>query len=173
MKSISGFSWFLALLFIFAVTLFFRATEAGPGISPRAIARNDVVQIATAITVFETEYGLLPSTNAAAQDVGGPILQALMGSNTTLNPKKIVFLEVRPAEKKLGGLQDGFFVDPWGSPYRMKFDTDYDNKVQNVGPSQDITAEVTKKVAVWNDPSTHADGATQIKKQKRLVTSWE
>ena len=92
------------------LSLFFPA--AGPGIShsPKAQAKNDVTQIATAVIAFETEYGRLPGTNHGA--VGGKVLAALMGSNSMINPREIVFLEVNPVRNGKGGLSNGVWVDP-------------------------------------------------------------
>jgi hypothetical protein len=178
MKSSRGFPWPKILgpgavaAFLLLTYWFFTVIAQSPGVPRKAIAKNDVVQIATAITAYETEYGKLPSPNGDVQDVGGPVLQALLGSNADLNPLKIVFLDVPAGKNNRGGLRDGKFVDPWGSPYKMKFDTDSDNKVQNVGPAQNLTAEISKKVAVWNDPDTHADRPNEKTKQRRAVTSW-
>jgi type II secretory pathway pseudopilin PulG len=178
MKSSGGFTWYevlivLVVLFVLYALLFPAVSGPGPGAPYRAMAKNDVVQIATAINAFQTEYGHIPSTYGEIQEVGGPLLQTLMGSNTALNPRLIVFLEVPPAKKGKGGLRNGIFVDPWGSPYKIKLDTHGDGKIINAGPSQQPTPVVQKIVAVWNDPSTHSDKASPMKKRKRLVTSWE
>jgi hypothetical protein len=101
-----------------------------------------------------------------------------MGSNTALNPRRIVFLEVQPAKRSWNGawksgLQDGVFVDFWGSPYMMTLDTDGDGNIENAGPSGKPAKTLSKAIAVWNDPGTHTDWASQAKKQKRYVNSWE
>jgi len=142
------------------------------GSSPRQCsAKNNAVQIATAITGFQTEYGYLLSTNGQVQDVGGPVLQALMGSNSTLNPRLIVFLEVPTARKGKGGQSNGMYVDPWGSPYKMKLDTDGDREIKDAGTNGSI--RVMKTVAVWNDPSTHPDHPKGRDLKRRSVTSWD
>lgn len=177
MKSSGGFTWFeiLLLLAVLAVLWFLLMPRVGEGLSagPRAQAKNDVVQIATAIAAFRAEYGRSPSTNGEVQNVGGPMLQMLMGSKSDLNPRQIVFLEVQAAKKGKSGLNNGVFVDPWGSPYKLMLDTDGDGRITNAGPAQQPTAVVEKIVAVWTDPSTHADWASEAKKRKRFVTSWE
>jgi hypothetical protein len=171
--------WILALKILLLFMLFslamaiFTPARSEPGTGRRISAKNDTVQIATAFTAYETEYGQLPTTDPETQVVSGPILQALTGSNGKLNPRQIVFLEVPPAKKGKGGIRDGIYVDPWGSPYKVKLDTDYDNKLQNVGPAFNPTAELNKKVAVWNDPDTHSDRPGEKTKTRRAVNSWQ
>lgn len=175
MKSSSGITVSKVLLII--VCFFIFAIFVGPffghhhsiDAARRASAKNDAVQIATAIVAFQAEYGRLPSTNGEVQDVGGPILEALAGRNTTLNPRQIVFLEVEPARKGKGGSRDGVFVDPWGVPYKMKLDIDGDKRITNVGPASSPTARVNFRiVAVWNDPDL-----SDPKNKRRAINSWD
>lgn len=161
----------------FAVALFL-SQFVGHGIPQdylrRTSAKNDTVQIATAIVGFYTEYGRFPWTNANIQDVGGPGLQALIGLNTNINPRQIVFLEVPAARKGKGGLTNGVYVDPWGFAYKMKSDIDGDKRITDVGPAFSPTTVVTNTiVAVWNDPDYHPDRPDLEKKKKRAVASWE
>ena len=168
MKSSQGIT-ILELLIVIVVLVILLALlfPAVPfcGDSPaKAQAKNDVVQIATAVTAFETEYGHLPTTNDGL--VGGELLTALTGSNTVINPRKIVFLEVMPAKKKRSGSSNGTFVDPWGVPYHIAFAKGTEWKVS--GGTNHM--EVNKRVAVWSDPS---QGKTPVEKRRRYVTSWE
>lgn len=176
MKSSGGFTWLevlliIAVLAILCALLFPAVSGPSPGSGRQAAAKHDTVLIATAIAGFQKEYGYLPSTNGEVQDVGGPILQALMGSNSTLNPRLIVFLEPPTARKGKGGIRDGLYVDPWGSPYKVKFDTDSDWRTEDVGTNDSIT--IMKTVAVWNDPSTHPDHPKGRDLKRRSVTSWD
>ena len=107
-------------------------------------AKNDVTQIVTAVNAFYTEYGKYPLPSTASGDgysVGDgttaskAMFDALRGLDPILNPRQIVFIS--PAEDtsqvspkgKLGS--DGQFHDPWTSPYIIRIDADYDNKVPN------------------------------------------
>jgi prepilin-type N-terminal cleavage/methylation domain-containing protein len=176
MKSSRGFTWLevlivVAVLAILCALLFPNVSGPGPGSARRASAKNDTVQIATAIAAYQTEYGSLPTTNGQVQNVGGSILQALMGSNSTLNRRMIVFLEVQTARRGKGGIRDGTYVDPWGSPYKMKLDTDGDRQIIDAGTNS--STKVIKTVAVWNEPSTHPDHPKAIDIKRRSVTSWE
>lgn len=129
-------------------------------------AKNDLIQIATAVNAFYTEYGKYPLTTGTSGDgysCGGTtgancrdVLNPLRNLDATLNPRQIVFLS--PPEDttqtnpkgKIGS--DGQFHDPWGSPYGISVDADYDNQVPNVyvpdtgaGP-----AKVRQGVIAWS-----------------------
>lgn len=185
MKSSSGKTILESLIEIFLVAIaffilliligsFFGGYHRFPAdLARRASAKNDAVQIAGAITGFHTEYGRFPWTNAGIQDVGGPGLQALMGLDTNINPRQIVFLEVQTARKGKGGLTNGIYVDPWGFAYKMKLDIDGDKRINDVGPAFSQTAVVANTIAaVWNDPDHHPDRTDPEKKKKRAVNSW-
>ncbi len=158
------------VVLVILVSLLFPAVSGPPPDSSRkAQAKNDVVQIATAVNAFETEYGRLPGTNSGG--VGGEVLATLLGSNTTLNPRKIVFLEVNTAKKGKSGLSNGNFVDPWGGIYQIAYANGANHKV-TVGTNG---IEIKKKVGVWSDPDlgTEGWGWKASKKERRYVTSWD
>lgn len=161
----------IELLIVIAIlgilmALLFPAVGVAIDNARRASAKNDCVQIATAITGYETEYGRLPATNAAGSDLDANVLAALMGTNTTLNPRMIVFLEVPTARKGKGGLSNGTYVDPWGKPYQVAYDDNYDNRITTAGTNGNTS--IMKKVAVWNNPS-----GTASEMKRRAVTSWD
>jgi hypothetical protein len=92
----------------------------------------------------------------------------------------LVFLEVnsvKAGSHKSGVLTNsgfggatGEFVDPWGSPYYIAYDTGYSNSVSiNYSNS---TVQVRKTVAVCNGP-TWGDGVSSNKTARRFVNSWE
>lgn len=170
----------IELLIVIAIigilmSLLFPAVNSAIDAARKAQAKNDVTQIATAITAYETEYGRLPNTNAGAQDVKGDWLAALGGSNAaSLNPRQIVFIEMQTAKKGKSGLSNGNastgFVDPWGGMYRIAFDNDYDNTIATAGEAPGpVVANLRKKVAVWNTPL----GKNDSEKKRRSVASWE
>ena len=112
-------------------------------------AKNDLTQIVTAVNAYYTEYGKYPlpaNTSTDGYTVGDgttlstEIFNALRGLSVpaaalALNPRQIVFIS--PAEDntqtnpkgKIG--RDGQFYDPWGSPYSIRIDADYNNQVPN------------------------------------------
>jgi type II secretion system protein G len=107
-------------------------------------AKNDVTQIATAINAFYTEYGRYPTTattdSAATYGTSNPNdtlfneLRALPGAS--LNTRQIVFLsppDVKDGANPRSGIgtttKTGQYFDPWGTPYNVEMDADYDNQI--------------------------------------------
>jgi prepilin-type N-terminal cleavage/methylation domain-containing protein len=155
----------LVVISIIAIlaSLAFPAVNGALDSARKARAKNDVVQIATAVVAYETEYGRLPTNASGTIPVNNNFLSILTGAETNGNPRRIVFLEVSPWKKGQGGINtNGAFCDPWEntSVYQIALDTDYDNKVNAGKPS----ANIMKKVAVWNEPATQTN--------RRYVTSW-
>lgn len=106
-------------------------------------AKNDLVQIVTAVNAFYTEYGRYPT--AAANDAGAKIsagtdnsavFNELRGQNGTLNTRQIVLISPPAAKDPLNpraGVEasTGKFFDPFGKTYGVAMDADYDNKIPN------------------------------------------
>ncbi len=174
----SGFT-LIELLVVLAIIgvlmgLLFPAVSGALDSARKSQAQNDVVQIANAITMYETEYGKMPqetptaSTNEATQDATtNGVIGVLMGlnTNTWANPRRIVFLEVPDAKPRKSGISTngGRFVDPWGGTYRIAIDYNYDNSIV-AGEANAIATNQTirKKVAVWNTNTN----------KRRQVGSW-
>jgi prepilin-type N-terminal cleavage/methylation domain-containing protein len=151
----------LVVISIIAIlaSLAFPAVNGALDSARKARAKNDVVQIATAVVAYETEYGRLPTNSTT---VSKAFVDILTGSDTNGNPRRIVFLEASEWKKGQGGTNSAGFCDPWDntSVYRIALDSDYDNIVPAGRPSTNIM----KKVAVWNEPATQTN--------RRYVTSW-
>jgi prepilin-type N-terminal cleavage/methylation domain-containing protein len=167
----------IAIIGILAGLLFPAVNGAIDG-ARKAQAKNDVVQIATAVTAYEAEYGRLPGAGASdiTQDVNKDLVDTLSGISTKDNPRKIVFIEVQERKPDIvgkggkSGTNSSGFVDPWGGKYVVRLDLDYDNSLSSVGASPGPTAPlVRKKVAVWNIPQ----GKDDSQKKRRAVGSWE
>jgi prepilin-type N-terminal cleavage/methylation domain-containing protein len=118
--------------------LAFPAVQGALNSGKKAQARNDVQQIAAAIRAFQLEYGRQPSTETGDDQWVGDnstVIRALMGNDGSLNPRNITFLSPKMASGKKAGVDssDFTFYDPWGSPYFIKLNTDYDNVVEYYG----------------------------------------
>src|SRR3989440_5960780 len=131
----------------------------------KAQAKNDVTQIVTAVNAFYTEYGKYPvvstittdafygtlptgvmiptgCTNAGTNDV---LFNILRGTDTTNNPRAIVFLSPSTARNTTppkGGISQsvgtvGQYMDVWGSPYAIVVDSDYNNQIGTANPYSD------------------------------------
>jgi len=133
-------------------------------------AKNDVIQIATAVNAFYTEYGRYPVniTNTANDAFFGtgstPAGSTPYGTNNVLlnvlrsissdpnavalNPRQIVFLSPGGAKNTVpprGGIAtaDNCYYDPWGSQYAIVIDTNYDNTLTNPYSDSDGSAGTT------------------------------
>lgn len=119
-------------------------------------AKNDLVQIVTAVNAYYTEYGKYPlastitgETAATFKTTNSDVINTLRAVAVTgqanagdaLNPRKIVFLtpaEVKDSTKPRSGITStGLFYDPWGMKtgqaeaglYHIAIDADYSNDI--------------------------------------------
>jgi len=149
--------------------LAFPAIQGAMGSAKKSQARNDVNQLASAIKAFQLEYGRLPSTKAGNSDdnpaANKDVIRVLIGSNTTLNPKNIVFFEPKmPSEGKKGGLTNGSYQDPWGVDYIFALDTSYDNKItMDVGENSKTYYTTAVVMSEGADKTNKTDNISNVK----------
>jgi len=135
----------LLLVIVIIVILLGLAFPVFQGVLERAKkmqAKNDVTQIVTAVNAFYTEYGKYPLVTddtpiANNSDLLYTLRGAAYGANAlnAVNTRQIVFIS--PAEDtsqtnpkgKIGST--GQFYDPWGQPYKIVIDGNYDNQITN------------------------------------------
>ena len=106
---------------------------------PERMARADLRRLVDAGRRFNAEYGVWPARDSAeggdirfGQDVPNwelvNALRAVDGPgnvNHMTNPRRIVFLELKPYETARSGVdKNGEFLDPWGTPYQVVVDAD-------------------------------------------------
>jgi len=149
------------------MALLFPAVGSAILAARRAQARNDAVQIVNACRAYETEYGVgVWGTNTYTQ-VDGDLLAALMGTNA----RRIIFLEVPYYKSGKSGYSDGAFLDPWGGPYQIAYDSNYTSDIRTAGTNQ--STKVRSMVAVWTDPEKQDPKKTNnIPPDRRYVESW-
>ncbi|HEX7518425.1 MAG TPA: type II secretion system protein [Chthoniobacterales bacterium] len=109
-------------------------------------ARNDLMQIVTAVNAYYTEYGRYPLTPPTPADTtygttttNEHLFNELRSVTAIQNPRGIVFLsppDVKDVNNPRAGISSapvtaGQYFDPWGKPYMIRIDTDYDNQVYN------------------------------------------
>ncbi len=131
----------LVVISIIAVLigLSFPAFQAVQNTAKKTQAKNDLVQIVTAVNAFYTEYGKYPIEATDRFEPGNdntPLFNVLRGLPAEpLNPRQIVFLsppEAKDPTNPRGGVTtDGKFYDPFGKTYGVAMDGDYDNNVSN------------------------------------------
>ena len=120
------------------------ATETVLERAKKVQAKNDLIQIVTAVNAFYTEYGQYPlvgivttpdTTYGAGGSNSGALLNELRAKTNSLNTRQIIFIS--PPEDatqtnpkgKIGS--DGQFHDPWANVYVIRIDGDYDGEVAN------------------------------------------
>jgi prepilin-type N-terminal cleavage/methylation domain-containing protein len=145
----------LVVIAIIAVLigLLFPAFRAVQDQARKTQAKNDLTQIVNAVNAYYTEYGKYPLVTAdTTYGPGGftannVLFNELRSTATaTQNPRQIVFISP-PSVKDSGNPRAGIalqattingisvaagdFVDPWGTPYSVTLDGNYDNNVAN------------------------------------------
>lgn len=104
--------------------------------------------IVTGLKQYQVDYGRfpVPAGQAAEEvldlDAGSAVLKVLLGENPqALNPKTERYIEPKIGKAGAGGLigagDDYALVDPWGQPYRVILDLNYDGRVANPDAQND------------------------------------
>ncbi len=138
-------------------------------------AKGEVSALANAVDAYYHEYSKYPGQTAATADYlynSTPqdyifLVATLRGTNITTwstsgnqaglsNPKQIAFLSVDERSIATNGTYQYQFVDPWGVPYNVIADWNFDNKIDNPAKQADGMNVYNKGVAVWSaGPSTN------------------
>jgi prepilin-type N-terminal cleavage/methylation domain-containing protein len=138
----------IAIIIILA-GLLYPAYQAVQSQAKRTQAKNDLTQIVNAVNAYYTEYGKYPL--ATADTVYGPAgslndglfytLRAVasgVNAGNAQNLRVIAFINPPyvkdPANPRSGiGTTTGAgqYYDPWGKPYVIKIDGNYDNQLNN------------------------------------------
>jgi prepilin-type N-terminal cleavage/methylation domain-containing protein len=150
--------------------LLFPAGQSALNAAKKTTAKNQAVQIATAITAYETEYGRLPPVSASSVDSG--LVTILCTATSADNPRGLIFLEANAWKNGKGGTNSsGAFCDPFSSSsvYQVKLDTNYANSLSSMpaqsGNTVTTTTTMNRRVGVW---TIWTNGTT-----KTLINSWE
>ena len=146
--------------------LLFPAFNGAQNQAKKVQAKNDLIQIVTAVNAFYTEYGKYPLITADTTVTGtsspsnADLLYSLravpLGANApvngvpAINTRSVVFMSPpdvkNPTSPRSGvatqnatvtvngaslAIPAGTLLDPWGSPYVVKLDGNYDNQLTN------------------------------------------
>ena len=136
------------------IGLLFPAFKGVQDQAKKTQAKNDLMQIITAVNAFYTEYGVYPvpsGTTIAGYTFGGNgdssnatndqlfnELRAVVNSGA-INAKQIPFINppvAKDVAKPRSGLGqgDGKYYDPWGTLYKVRIDSTYANWVSTNPP---------------------------------------
>jgi prepilin-type N-terminal cleavage/methylation domain-containing protein len=130
------------------VGLLFPAFKAVQNQARQTQAKNDLTQIVNAVNAFYTDYGKYPiatNDNTIGPDNSGLMytlradpttLNSNPNANNVVNTRQIVFInppyvKTDTAGNRRSGMSptDGRYYDPWGTPYRIAIDGDYNNAI--------------------------------------------
>ena len=137
----------------------------------KTTAKNQAVQIATAITAYETEYGALPANNCANQT--GTVDANMVNLLTSTNTRALSFIDTSAWKPGKGGTNGNGFCDPFNSNsvYKIGLDTTYANTLSNmpaqtnIGSAVTYTTTLTKHIGVW---TVWTNGS-----KYNLIDSWD
>ena len=177
----------LTVIAIIAVLmgLLFPAVNAVKDSARKTQAKNDVVNIVNAVKWYYTEYGKYPVPAGTTTDYtyGGTaanstndnplfnvlrVIPGLSGDQLALNPRQIVFLEV-PTAKDTNNPKSGIsansatagqFMDPWGTPYYVRMDSNYDNQLTNPYSTNAGFSPMSTGVIAWSFGKDKASTST-------------
>ena len=145
----------LVVIAIIAVLigLLFPAFRAVQNQAKQTQAKNDLTQIVNAVNAYYTDYGKYPIAGTTDTTFGpggtanNTLLNELQATATaTQNPRQNVFISPPyvkdPANPRSGiatqataingiTVAIGDFVDPWGTPYNVRIDGNYNNQLAN------------------------------------------
>jgi prepilin-type N-terminal cleavage/methylation domain-containing protein len=173
------------------IGLLFPAFQAVQSQAKRTQAKNDLTQIVTAVNAFYTEYGKYPL--ATADTIYGPggsstndlLFNELRATATaTQNPRQIVFIsppDVKdPVHPRAGiGISGtgaptplGQFWDPWGNPYAIKIDGDYNNQITNPYTANAGSGTLTIGAIAWSLGADGVQGTADFKASDDVI-SWQ
>ena len=124
------------------IGLLFPAFRAVQDQAKRTQAKNDLTQIVNAVNAFYTDYGKYPlvtneNTISDNEDLFYTLRAVANGANAgnAQNPRVIVFISpsyVKDTASPRSGIgSNGRYYDPFGTPYRLRIDADYDNDAPN------------------------------------------
>ena len=176
LKNLRAFT-LIELLVVIAIIailagLLFPAAQSALNSAKKTTAKNQIVQIATAITAYETEYGCLPNTTNMSSVGSGSLPYILCTTNDTVNNSRaIIFFDSSAWKSGKGGTNANGFLDPWSNAYSVALDTNYANQLPNmpaqssVGVAPTYTTTLTKHIGVWTVWTNRS--------QYSLINSWD
>jgi prepilin-type N-terminal cleavage/methylation domain-containing protein len=154
------------------IGLLFPAFKGVQDQAKKVQTKNDLTQIVTAVNAFYTEYGQYPcppnpggdgADFVAADDSNqSDLMNELRAPSSTtapaLNPRRVSFLNAPSAKDptlpgngaKSGVASDGRWYDAWGSAYRIKIDSNYNNTLTNPYTANAGLADINTGVIAWS-----------------------
>ena len=145
-------------------------------------ASSECQSLKTAIIMYESEFSCWPAKTSGSSDalVSSTDYIEMCKILTGENSKKMVFYEVGVGYDDNKGI-----LDPWGRPYQVALDGDFDNvlKESSIPAIKEVNnvngrggQNLRSRVAVYsfgvNENEKDASNIPTLAKKKKLVTSW-
>ena len=140
-------------------------------------ANSECQSLKTAIIMYESEFSTWPVKISGSKDavVDGSNYIEMCKILTGKNSKKTVFYEVGVGYDEAKGI-----LDPWGKPYQVILDVDYDGKIDNtIAAVKEVNAvnnrtgqDLRVKVAVYSFGDRDETNLNKLAQSKKLVISW-
>ncbi|MEM7146674.1 MAG: hypothetical protein AAF591_16175 [Verrucomicrobiota bacterium] len=113
-------------------------------------AKNDALGLVNAIKAFHTEYGHYPAEYTAEDtelQSTAHLMRILLAEEPDdtkkLNRRDIHYFSADKAKEGRGGITpEDDFHDPWGSPYQVIIDTNFDSQITNPETGEPMRSEV-------------------------------
>ena len=143
-------------------------------------ANSECQSLKTAIVMYESEFSCWPANMSGSKDavVSGSDYVEMCRVLTGKNSKKMVFYEVGVGYDENKGI-----LDPWGRPYQVILDVDFDGKIKAVDAVEAVNKvnnrtgqDLRTKVAVYAygvvETDKNAKDLDKLASTKKLVISW-
>ena len=177
----------IAIIVILA-GLIFPALGSVRNNAKKSKAHSECLSLKTAIIMYETEFSCWPAKTSGSKDTRlsdsdyATMCKYLTCADSSVkNSKNMVFYEV-------GGDYDSSkgILDPWGNPYKVILDVNYDGKIDNdadevISPTNNANGrtgsqDLITKVAVYSLGVQSSDknfgSPSKLAEKKKLVISW-
>jgi len=172
------FGTFILAAIVVSSAILFRWPTANPGHGRKGTALATATALASAINNIYTEYGKFPSNIGNRVTTNSPeglkLLNILLGldakSDNALNSRAIKFLAVKVGKNNKNGLiyaADGKSVeglyDPWGNPYTVELDADYNEELHFIIGSRVVDLKGRRVAAYSPGPDKTLGTADDVK----------
>ena len=176
----------LVLAIVFAALLaglLFPAVS-GPDVDRRkAEAKRQTTDLTNALKYYMIEYGKWPPITGDGlfldEKRQGQLMRILRAQEVPNNPRRVIFFECKAATERsgkyFGGLhpKTSVLLDPWGHPYRIALDADYDDTIANPYPDDPL---IQTGFIVWSPGKDGQQGAPanpRTSKGSDDILSWQ
>ena len=143
-------------------------------------ASSECQGLKAAIVMYESEFSCWPANVSSDSLVSGSDYVEMCKILTGKNSKKTVFFEVGVGYNESKGI-----LDPWGRPYQVALDGDYDNllsesKIPAIKAVNSVNGRsgqnLRSRVAVYsfgvNEKENNSSDVNTLAKKNKLVTRW-